>query len=94
MQTKMKILLKQDNISWRQLDGEYVLFDRTTGNLHFLNRTAFAAWLSCDGVKDTHEIVQELADRFGRTVDDIQTSTYRYLDEIVRLQIGKEVSSK
>lgn len=46
-------------------DGEAVLFDPATRQLHTLSGAAAAVWLCCDGTQDVTAMTAELADTFG-----------------------------
>lgn len=49
-----------------ELDGEGVLYDERTGDLHLLNPTATVLWSCFDGAEALDEIVATLADAFGQ----------------------------
>jgi len=54
----------RDDLIFRQLDEEWVLYDSTGEKLHVLNRTAAVVWLHCSGEDSVDEIVDAVADAF------------------------------
>jgi len=43
---------RTDGLTTRKLGDELVVFDKTSGAVHYLNRVAEAVWRSCDGRTD------------------------------------------
>ena len=54
---------KRLDLSERTLEGETVILDRASGQIHHLNSTASFVWNRCDGAS-THAIVEQLAQAF------------------------------
>jgi hypothetical protein len=48
----------------REVDGEVVILDRETGDVHRLNATASFIWNQCDGKTTAAEIAARLAATF------------------------------
>jgi hypothetical protein len=47
-----------------ELDGEALLYDRTTGSLHVLDRLATIVWRCFDGTVTLRQLAVELAEEF------------------------------
>ena len=56
--------ISRDDIVFRQLADEWVLFDSRTDKIHVLNLTAARVWLECDGTKTLEAIAAEVRDDF------------------------------
>lgn len=50
----------RDDVVFRQLADEWVLFDADSNQIHVLNMTAARVWLECDGTRTAAAIAQEL----------------------------------
>ncbi len=48
-----------------EVGEEGLLYDRESGMVHILNRTALAAWNLCDGTRDPSGIAESLARAFS-----------------------------
>ena len=59
----------RDDLVFRELDDEWVLYDGTGQQIHVLNRTAAIVWLSCTGELTREEIAAELIAAFDGSVD-------------------------
>ena len=55
----------RDDLIFRQLDEEWVLYDPSGKQLHVMNRTAAVIWLCCTGERTADDIVDEVRDAFG-----------------------------
>ncbi len=66
-------------------DGEAVLFDPATRQLHTLNGSAAAVWLCADGTQDVTAMAAELADTFGVQVDTLIPDVVRALRSLDEL---------
>jgi PqqD family protein of HPr-rel-A system len=54
------------------LDGEAVIYDEGTGELHHLNPTATIVLSMCDGTAPVSGIVGEIAEAFGVQADELE----------------------
>lgn len=48
----------------REVEGEMVVMDKESEQIHQLNQTASFIWQRCDGEHDEQEIAEELAEAF------------------------------
>ncbi len=55
---------RRDDIIEDEVDGEAILFDPRSGDVHRLNQTALAIWRQCDGRATTREIAERQADGY------------------------------
>jgi PqqD family protein of HPr-rel-A system len=54
-----------------ELDGEAVVYDERTGDMHHLNPTATLVFGLCDGTATGRELAQDLAGAYGQPVDEV-----------------------
>jgi PqqD family protein of HPr-rel-A system len=62
----------RDDLSLVTLDGETVVWDGTTGDVHYLNPTASIVFELCDGTGSVEELAADIADAFGMPVEQVQ----------------------
>ena len=55
-----------------ELDGEAVIYDEESGDLHHLNPTATIVFSLCDGTATVKELSSEIATAFGVPLDDVE----------------------
>lgn len=58
---------KRDDVVFRRVSGDWLLFDPRTQRIHVLNLSAALVWSFCDGEHDVDEIVREVTHAFGET---------------------------
>jgi PqqD family protein of HPr-rel-A system len=63
------------------LDGEAVIYDEGTGELHHLNPTATIVLSMCDGTVPVSGIVEEIAEAFGVQVHELEREIKAVLRE-------------
>ena len=54
----------REDLIFRQLDEEWVVYDPNGELLHVLNRTAAVVWLHCTGELSVPQIAEAVADAF------------------------------
>ena len=59
----------REDLVFRQLDDEWVVFDPETERLHVLNITSSLVWAHCTGEYTFDDIVKEVAGAFSDPVD-------------------------
>ena len=57
----------RDDVVFRQLDDEWVLYDPTANQMHVLNLTASIVWAHCGGSMTVDEIAAKVRDAFDAT---------------------------
>jgi PqqD family protein of HPr-rel-A system len=65
-------LRPRDDLTVVEIDGEAVVYDDATGDLHHLNPTATVVFSLCDGSVTARDLSAEIADAFGEPVEEIQ----------------------
>jgi PqqD family protein of HPr-rel-A system len=72
----------RDDLEVVQVDGEAVVYDERTGDLHHLNSTAALVLAVCDGTATIRELAGDLAAEFGEPLDrlerDVRTLLRRF----------------
>jgi Coenzyme PQQ synthesis protein D (PqqD) len=71
----------KEDLVFVEIDGESVVLDRVSGNLHHLNATASALFVSCDGQVTEAELVAELAEVFGAPADVVARDVAMLLEQ-------------
>jgi Coenzyme PQQ synthesis protein D (PqqD). len=79
------MLKARRNLITRSLNGETVILDRVSGQVHALNSTATCIWEVCDGQHGTDEIAAYVTSRFGDVPQNVRDDVVRALDEFERL---------
>lgn len=59
----------RDDLVFRQLDEEWVVYDPTGEQLHVLNASAAVVWLCCTGDSTMAAIVEAVDEAFGGNAD-------------------------
>lgn len=74
----------RDDVVFRQLDDEWVLFDPRGEQLHVLNLMAALVWAHCTGDNTSEEIADALASAFElpvpqqQVLDDVAAAVGRF----------------
>ncbi len=75
-------LRARDDLTVVEIDGESVVYDEATGNLHHLNPTATVVFSLCDGTVSARELAVEIAEAFEQPADQIERQVRRLLREL------------
>jgi PqqD family protein of HPr-rel-A system len=62
----------RDDLTVVVLDGEAVIYDDRTGDLHHLNSTATIVFQLCDGSGTVPDLSADIADVFSIGADEVQ----------------------
>lgn len=77
----------RDDVLFRQLDDDWVIFDPVSDRLHALNLTAALIWMECTGERDIDEITDQVATVFepaqprDRVLSDVQAAITRFREQ-------------
>ena len=66
------------------VDGQLILCEPSVEQVHFLNATAAAIWLLCDGRHTEADIAAELAAIFNREVPGVESDVRETLADFLR----------
>jgi PqqD family protein of HPr-rel-A system len=72
----------RDDLTVVELDGETVIYDERTGDLHHLNPTATIVLGLCDGTATVKEFSREIADAFGEPVVSVERQVRTLLKDL------------
>lgn len=74
----------REDVVFRSVSNDWVLYDPRTRDLHVLNATAAAVWSCCDGQSTARDIARALADAlvdppdFDVLVRDVEAALDRF----------------
>jgi len=71
----------------RDLDDEYLIYDRPNDRVHVLNGTARDIFLLCDGKNTAAQIVAKLVEKYGVDETTALEDTERTLGELADLGV-------
>lgn len=69
-----------DGVEIAVFEGEAVLFDEASSMLHRLGAIAGAVWLCCDGSTDVATMIEELANTFALSTEEVAPVVYETLE--------------
>ncbi len=70
---------RKDGVTLRTAEGEIMLYDPDTEQVHFVNATAAAIWHLCDGETEGHEMVLEITLLSGLPADVVEEDVAQLL---------------
>ena len=73
--------LVRDGLTVVELDGEAVIYDEETGELHHLNPSATIVFGLCDGTQTPDEMAAEIAAAFGVPVEEMTPQVREVVDQ-------------
>jgi PqqD family protein of HPr-rel-A system len=63
----------REDLTVVELDGEAVIYDERSGELHHLNPTATLIFGLLDGTATVRELASDVADAFGVPADEVES---------------------
>ena len=66
-----------------ELDGESVVFGRTSSKSFFMNESASAVWKLCDGSRSVQDITHILEEAFPESKSEIASDVLQIVDMLV-----------
>jgi PqqD family protein of HPr-rel-A system len=63
----------REDVTIVELEGEAVIYDEQTADLHHLNPTATIVFGLCDGTATMAEIATDISEAFGVPADEVET---------------------
>jgi PqqD family protein of HPr-rel-A system len=79
----------REDLTVVELDGEAVVYDERTGDLHHLNPTATLVFGLCDGTATGRELASDIAEAYGQPVDDVVEQVQRLLRQFRKVKLIK-----
>ena len=70
-----------------ELDGEAVIYDEVTGDLHHLNPTAALVLSLCDGSATAREFAADIADAYEMPSDQVIAEVHALLREFRKAKL-------
>ena len=71
---------KREDLTTVELDGEAVVYDEATGQLHHLNPSATIVFSLCDGTLTVEEMASAVADAFDVAFDTVHEQVRSAVD--------------
>jgi PqqD family protein of HPr-rel-A system len=87
-----KPLIRKD-LTVVELDGEAVVYDERTGDLHHLNPTATLVFGLCDGTATGRELAQDIAAAYDRPVDEVVDQVHGLLRQFRKVKLIEPASN-
>jgi PqqD family protein of HPr-rel-A system len=75
----------RDDLTVVVLDGEAVVYDEVSGELHHLNGSATVVFELLDGTSTIRELAADVADAFGRPAGEVETQIRTLVRQFRRL---------
>ncbi|MHB0999704.1 MAG: PqqD family protein [Armatimonadota bacterium] len=85
-------ICKTDDVTYRELDGEGILYNSKDKNMHVLNQTALTVWNLCDTAEDAKQIADIIADQYRMPVDIVFADVLKCLTNFEKLGLIRRVS--
>jgi len=85
-------LVRSDNMVFRMIGEEGVVYDPVTKQLHLLNQTALLAWNLWDGKHSLAEIVSTILSDYDAGPEEIMSDVISCASELCRLGLLKEAA--
>jgi len=77
------------NLNVRNIDGETVILDRSTNQIHTLNTTASFIWNMLEQQSDLDSIAKQLTESFEITLDAANSDLHVILEALSELNLLK-----
>jgi hypothetical protein len=81
-QAARRIELRDENISWQELDGQVVVLDTARGTYLLLNASAAVLWAVVAAGATRSELVETLVSRYGLGQDTAQNDVNAFLHSL------------
>jgi len=81
----MQIPRRRTEFEERVVEGEMVVMDQESEQIHQLNQTASFIWQLCDGDHDRQQIAEELAAAFEVDADTAEADVAETLEKLEKI---------
>ena len=76
----------------REVDGEMIVLDQETGEVHQLNPVAACIWEGLDTASADEELVDRIVDKFDIDVRTARQDVRRFLEELEAHELIEQVA--
>ena len=83
----------RDDVAVVELDGEAVIYDEASGNLHHLNPTATIVLAFCDGTSTISQFSREIAQAFDVVPTEVEPQVKNLVKEFRRAGLLERATS-
>ena len=84
----------REDLTTVELDGEIVIYDERTDEIHHLNPTASVVFSLCDGRSTVREMARDIAQAFGAEADQVEREVRALLREFRKAELLAEKGAK
>lgn len=84
---------RRRDVEWVELDGEGVVYDASTGDIHRLNASAHEVWVRCDGSGTVSQLIHELSRLYPDADDAIVDDVHDVLSMLAALDLVEITTS-
>lgn len=92
MLTNRKLIICK-GLNVRTIEGETVVLNRETDQIHTLNPTASLIWEMLEKQSDMDAIIEKLTSSYSISADTAATDLNKMLQELIQLRLIEECSS-
>ena len=78
-----------DNLNARIIDGETVILNRSSDQIHTLNSTASVIWEMIESETSSDEMISKLTDSFDISSETASADLDAILEELIKLELIK-----
>lgn len=83
----MEVPRKKDGLHVREIEGQTVILDPESSQMHTLNVTAAFIFEAADGKRGVQDISRELADHFEVALDVAAVDAKQIIEKLTELQL-------
>lgn len=77
----------REDLTVVELDGEAVIYDEESGDLHHLNPTATIVFGLCDGTSTAKQLSADIAEAFGVSLEHIEPQVRRLVRDLRKAKL-------
>lgn len=75
------------------MDGEGVLYDADSNNMHVLNKTALMVWKLCEDAEDPEAAACVIGERFGVSPQNVLPDVLKCLNRLEELRLIRRIAA-
>lgn len=80
---KDAVIIKNEGVPWRIIEGEAILVQVETGEVIHLNEVATEIWGAVDGKKTIAEIISHITASFEVKRDEAERDTFEFVNKLL-----------